>query len=204
MTMKDTKKDIFTRFLYEAEEDEGAPDEFESPDFGDDGGGQEETGGGDMPEYDPAGDEDNGSPPDMPDFGGDDDGDDYGDYDDQESGEGEDDSKKVPENLNDKVSALMNANLYQSYLSLLQKFTAQQQAIKNNRDVLYTISPESLDTLDSLKKLDENMRLYMKNSFVNENYSKNLLFFNKCLTLYRLIVDQFAEVMKKGTKDLKN
>ncbi len=99
---------------------------------------------------------------------------------------------------------VMNANLYQSYLSLLQKFTAQQQAIKNNRDVLYTISPESLDTLDLLKKLDENMRLYMKNSFPNENYSKNQLFFNKCLAYYRLLVDQFSEVMKKGTRDLKN
>lgn len=192
--------DIFTRYLYEAEDD--PPEELDTPEFEDDDAGQEEPGGGDMPEYDPVGDEDNGDPPDMPEYGGDDVGDDYGFGDGEENGEGY--VKKVPENLNDKVSALMNANLYQSYLSLLQKFTAQQQAIKNNRDVLYTISPESLDTLDLLKKLDENMRLYMKNSFPNENYSKNQLFFNKCLAYYRLLVDQFSEVMKKGTRDLKN
>lgn len=94
----------------------------------------------------------------------------------------------------------MNMQLYQRYLSLLNTITGQLTTVKNNSDVLYGISPDSLDIIEQLKKLDENVRLYIKNSFLHENYSKNLLFFNKCLNLLQLLNVEFDKVIQKGIK----
>ena len=74
--------------------------------------------------------------------------------------------------------------------------------LKTNGDVLFTLSPESLDIVGSLKRLDENVRLYLKNTFLNENYSGNLLFFNKCLNLLKLLNDVFDRNVRKGIKEM--
>ena len=192
-------KNIFEQFLFEAPEDETPPDMVdngtpevpagaendEPPDLPDDAsfGGSDDV---------PSGDE----PPELSeeDFGTDDFNDEEMDTDNQEDS----DSKLNNLGLDDKVSAIMNMNLYQRYLVLLNTIGGQLTMIKNNSDILYTLSNESLDIVEQLKKLDENIRLYLKNSFVNENYSKNLLFFNKCLNLLKLLNDVFDSNIKKG------
>ena len=117
--------------------------------------------------------------------------------------EGEDSS---PNNQNlgidDKVSAIMNMNLYQRYLSLLNNIGNQLTMIKHNNDILYTLTDTIVDTTIALKKLDENIRLYLKNYFINENYSKNLLYFNKCLNLLKLLNDSFDANIKKSIKSI--
>lgn len=111
-----------------------------------------------------------------------------------------DDENKVLE-LDDKVSAILNNRLYQRYLSMLNNIGSQITIINNNSDVLFTlISDEYSEYIKHLKKLDENIRLYLKNNFINENYSKNLLFFNKCSNLLKLLNDSFDEKIKKGVK----
>lgn len=148
--------------------------------------GGDDTSGGSMEGEDP------------PDIGmGDDQGEDSGDFGDTSANDGE----EQPE-LSEKISTVMNQNLYQRFLSLLNNIGSQLSAIKNNSDVLYTLSSESLDIIESLKKLDENVRLYLNNSFLRENYSKNLLFFNKCLNLLKLLNDIFEKNVKKGIRDM--
>ena len=66
--------------------------------------------------------------------------------------------------------------------------------------MIYALSPEAPDIIGSLKKLDENIRLYLDNIFVNENYSRNLLFFDKCLNLLKLLNDAFDGSIQKGIK----
>lgn len=105
--------------------------------------------------------------------------------------------------IDDKVSAIMNMNLYQRFISLLTSIGTQITSIKNNSDVLYTLSKDSVDIVQSLKNLDENIRLYLKNTFINENYSKNLLFFNKCLNLLKLLNDIFDKNVRKGINSMK-
>lgn len=105
--------------------------------------------------------------------------------------------------IDDKVSAIMNMNLYQRFISLLTSIGTQITSIKNNSDVLYTLSKDSVDIVQSLKNLDENIRLYLKNTFINENYSKNLLFFNKCLNLLKLLNDIFDKNVRKGINAMK-
>ena len=51
------------------------------------------------------------------------------------------------------------------------------------------------------QQLDENIRLYLKDIFLNENYSKNLLFFNKCLNLLNILNKIFSQKIRKGIKD---
>lgn len=192
---------IFERFLFEAPEDDGIP-----PDVADSSGppdipeGAENDEPPDLPPEDISGGDDmamDDGPPDMPDEFGED------DFSDDVSG---DDSSDDPDQklknlgLDDKVSAIMNMNLYQRYLALLNTIGGQLTMIKNNSDILYTLSSDSLEIISSLKKLDENIRLYLKNSFLNENYSKNLLFFNKCLNLLKLLNDVFDSDIKKGVK----
>jgi len=150
------------------------------------------------------------NPPDM-DMGADSEGDDappdinMGEEDDfGDSGggfEGEEGQEDQPDlNVDEKISAVMNMNLYQRYLSLLNNIGNQLSMIKNNSDMLYTLSSESLDIISSLKKLDENIRLYLSNYYMNENYSKNLLFFNKCINLLKLLNEIFDKNIRKGIK----
>ena len=100
--------------------------------------------------------------------------------------------------LDEKISAIMNANLYQKYLSLLNAIGTQITTVKDKNDVLYTIASDSSQILTSLRKLDENIRIYVTNRFMRENYSKNLLFFNKCINLYKLLNDAFITSLKNG------
>ena len=151
---------------------------------------------------------DPGMPPDM-DMGGmdmsmgDGGGDDMGFGDDQQQQQNGD----LPnENLaiNDKVSLLMNVNLYNHYLSLRDKLKGELSSINNNKDILYSISKDIPGIVSDLNKLENNVSTYMRNLFSNESYSKNLLFFNKCVNLYKLIIDEFNDLTKKGIKDVEN
>lgn len=197
---------LFEQFLYEAPGDD-------PPDVAPDMSSDAET-PPDMPEETPDTDD---SPPDMgddfggdmgddapPDMGSDDDGG-FGDEGDDGFGDnsGADDSGENDSNnleLDEKISSIMNMNLYQRYLTLLNTIGSQLTMIKNNSDILFTLSSDSLSIVEKLKKLDENIRLYLKNSFLHENYSKNLLFFNKCLNLLKLLNDIFDKDVRKGIK----
>ena len=142
---------------------------------------------------------DNDVPPDMTDEDPSDDG--LGDtgFDDGQQQEEEDPNKTMK--LDAKVSTVMNVNLYQRYLTLLNTINTQLSMIKNNGDMIYTLSDQTSSIIASLKKLDENVRLYMSNIFLEENYSRNLLFFNKCLNLLKLLNDSFDASIQKGIKD---
>ena len=141
---------------------------------------------------------DNDAPPDMTDEDPSDDG--LGDtgFDDGQQQEEEDPNKTMK--LDAKVSTVMNVNLYQRYLTLLNTINTQLSMIKNNGDMIYTLSDQTSSIIASLKKLDENVRLYMSNIFLEENYSRNLLFFNKCLNLLKLLNDSFDASIQKGIK----
>lgn len=139
-----------------------------------------------------------------PDFGGEDGGDDFGTddmgEDGSEDGEGE---NTEPMGLDEKVSAIMNKNLYSRFLTMLDDLGSQLTQFKNNSDIIYTLSAEANDMYGKYKELDENIRLYLKNSFIDENYSKNLLFFNKCLNLFKLLNDSFSALIHKGINERK-
>lgn len=192
---------MFERFLYEAPGDDppDAPATESPPDVPAEA--PDDSGPPDIPDDAGADTADDG-PPDMPPDGEDgfDDGGGFGD-----EGDGGEGSQDNSDNLglDDKVSAIMNMNLYQRFLSLMNTIGGQLTMLRNNGDVLYTLSSTSLDIVESLKKLDENIRLYLKNTFLNENYSKNLLFFNKCLNLLKLLNDVFDKDVRKGIKSMK-
>ena len=145
-------------------------------------------GGGDM------GGETDDMPPGMDDFGGGDDS-----SGDTSSGGGEEGNKKEP-TFAEKISNILNSKLYQRFISLLNRIENQLLSIKNNFDIFNIICSESTDHIDILKKLSENIRLYINEYFINESYSKNLLFFNKCLNLYKLTNDELIKVVKHGIK----
>lgn len=152
--------------------------------------------------------EDNNSPPDISDGTEDNSPPDI-DFNEEEDDPGFEDEEQSEENdennnlgFDEKISAIMNMNLYQRFLSLLNTVGGQISMVKRNSDMLYTISNESLDILESLKKLDENIRLYLSNYFLDENFSKNLLFFNKCINLLKLLNTIFEKNIKKGIKSL--
>ena len=98
------------------------------------------------------------------------------------------------------ISAIMNNKLYQRFINLLGSTKSKISEIKDNSDVLYTIAPECTEVIKTLQSLEENIRLYLKNKFVNEDYGKNLLFFNECLNLRALLSDIFDDIIKKGIK----
>lgn len=195
------KLSLFERVITEAPDD--PPDipkeDTPPPDIPSDLSTQDE-GPPDIPnesEGDASGDIDSGEPPDLDgDFGGEE----PEGLDDQ-SFDGEGDERQSLE-IDEKISAVMNQQLYQRFLALLNNITSQLSMIKNNSDVLFTLSTDSLDIIDSLKKLEENVRLYLKNYFLNENYSKNLLFFNKCLNLLKLLNEIFDKNIQKGIRSM--
>ena len=94
-----------------------------------------------------------------------------------------------------KICAFTIRKLYLKFLqSIGKKYPSKlfgRGLISN--DGVYEFQTAQVTDPDNLvefvKRLDENIRLYLKNSFINENYSKNLLFFNKCLNLLKLLND---------------
>ena len=197
-----TDIDLFERFLFEAPEDD-PPDMTDStpPDIPDDMGSDDAP-----PDIDDGGDVGmDDAPPDMGEEESftDDDGGFGDDMGDDEGDENSGDENSANMGLDDKISAVMNAKLYNQFLSLLSRITTQITSMNNNADVLFVISPDTLDTSKSLKQLDENIRDYLKHEFPNANYSKNLLFFNKCMNLLRLITDAFNKTIQKGIKEAK-
>lgn len=138
-------------------------------------------------------------PPDLSDDGGGDFSDDNGM--DDESNNDSDNSNNIE--FDEKISRIMNMNLYQRYLALLNNINGQLTMLKDNSDVLYAVSEDSLDIISALKKLDENVRLYLKDYFIQENFSKNRLFFDKCLNLLNLLNEIFQKKIEKGIKHVK-
>lgn len=195
---------IFTQYMTEAPDD--PPDipaeDAGPPDIPDDMPADEPTdagGDGSPPDIDDGSDMGADAPPDI---GMDDQGD--GGFGDDGASEDDQESEDSPQNfeLDEKISAIMNMNLYQRFLSLLDSLGNQLIGLNNNSDVLSSVTPECNDMISSLKKLDENIRLYLKNYFIHENYSKNLLFFNKCLNLLKLLNDNFDKKVRKGIKSV--
>lgn len=198
------EKSLFERIMFEAPGDDPPPDLQNAgtstdaapdlpPDL--DSGTTPANSGGDSGPPDLGGDESGDQPPDIE---GGDFGDEEGGFDDPSLEDGSDPNQDLE--LDEKISAIMNMNLYQRYLALINTIGSQIAMIKNNSDMLYTLSSESLDIVGALKKLDENIRLYTTNYFLNENYSRNLLFFNKCLNLLKLLNDIFDKNVQKGIK----
>lgn len=185
--------EFFKQYLTEAPEDDSPPDAQEAPpddsfDMGDPPDLPSDDGGGDISE----------DPPDL--GGGDDDGG-FGDFgsDDNESEDGGD-NQTNPMELNEKISAIMNHKLYQRFVQLLGSVKGKISEIKDNSDILYTISPDCIQVVKRLQSLEENIKLYLRNKFVNEDYGKNLLFFNECLNLQALLSLIFDNAIKKGIK----
>ena len=134
-----------------------------------------------------------GDPPDLDeeDFGGDEP---LSDQPDEEP----DETKNL--DFDEKISNIMNMNLYQRFLALLNNINGQLTMLKDNSDTIYAVSQDSLDIIGALNKLDENVRLYLKNYFIQENFSKNRLFFDKCLNLLNLLNEIFQKKIEKGLK----
>ena len=184
---------LFKQSLFmEAPEDESpadetppdvAPDDSPPPDIDTDAGTETDDTPPDI--------QDDDVPPDDMDIMGDD-----------NTEEQSEEDKQHEMRLDAKVSTVMNVNLYQRYLTLLNTINGQLSMIKNNGDMIYALSKDTSSTISALKKLDENVRMYMSNIFQEENYSKNLLFFNKCLNLLKLLNDSFDKSIRKGISGL--
>lgn len=106
------------------------------------------------------------------------------------------DGTSVP--FDKKISDTLNRNLYQHYISLKKTINQELTMTEDNLDF---IDPEVLkDTnlVEILKKLSSNMDLYLMNNFLNNDYSKNVFFYNKCLNMVNLVNIEFSKALKKS------
>lgn len=158
--------------------------------------------------------QDAGSPPDMPDIGGGDnqDGeesppdmqDDTQPDDDFGSDFGSDDNDQQNDQdqnnlgIDEKISNILNKLLYDKFLTLLNQIGSQISNIKNNNEILHSLVPNLGEISEEFKRLDESIRLYINDSFIYENSSKNLLFFNQCLNALKLLNEKFSHEINKG------
>lgn len=98
----------------------------------------------------------------------------------------------------EKISNILNKKLYQRYLTLLNRIENQLLTIKNNLDIFTLLISDNDSNVNVLKKLNENIRTYINEYFANEDYSKNQLFFDKCINLYKLTNEELTKVMRKN------
>lgn len=188
---------LFEQWMFEAPGDDPAPDipdDTATPDVPAD----DAPAANDPPDL--GGDDIGGDAPDdagPPDLGGDDfGGDDFGGDDNIIPEEGAEDM-----GLSEKISSILNLNLYQSYLELISQIGSQISSIKNNADLLYAITPDVEIVSKRLKDLDENIRLYIDNHYTNEKYEKNRLFYNKCKNFANLINQDFNHMISSKAKE---
>ena len=189
--------DFFRSYLMEAPgDDDIPPDEQQLTNVNDmdtTAGDEPPAMNDDTPTDDIGGDDLGGDEP--PDLG-------FGDDDDSFTSDDEG-GESQPGGLDDKISSIMNVNLYQKFLTLVSDINAQVNNIKSNTDILFALNADSLNIVKPLEKLDENVRLYLKNSFSNERFEKNTLFYNKCVNLFNLLSQKFDAEISKGIKDVK-
>lgn len=156
-----------------------------------------ETGPPDLPAEDLAGEAPTGDePPEIPevdDFG-------TGDPGDELLDDGSTDGE-APLEISEKISVVMNYQLYQRFLTLSNTVSNQLSTIRSNNDLIHSVSPKALAVIEPLGKLGDNIRLYLTNNFLDNNYSRNLLFYNKCLNLMKLLEDIFARELSRGKPD---
>lgn len=185
-------ENLFLKYLTEAPEDE-APEET-PPNIP-----EEDTGPPDLDE--PTGGPDD-APPDLDDNF--DTGVDEGGFEEEpeQQDQGSSNNEINIDNLSDKVSAILNEQLYQRFLTLLTTIGNQISLLKNNNDVLLVVTEDIGKISESYNKLRENIRVYLTNNFMHENYSKNLLFYNKCLNLMVLLNESFNAKVSKGLKNV--
>lgn len=172
---------LFEQLIFsEAPEDEPVPSDTGPPDIPDDQPPELDVGGEDQP-------------PELADDAGDDFGMDGVDDQVGEDGEGE-----APVEISEKISTAMNYRLYQRFLTLSNTVSGQLTTIKSNSDLVHSTSPKAMAVIEPLGKLGENIRLYLINNFLDSNYSQNLLFYNKCLNLLKLLNDIFSSELGKA------
>lgn len=150
----------------------------------------------DIPEMPPA-----PEPPPSPDEynSGDDDQSYDQSYDDGGQDENSDETNNDKLDFGEKISNILNAKLYQRFLALLNNIENQLITIKNNADIFGILLKTSPEIIEIFKKLEENIRIYISDYFEKENYSKNLLFFNKCINLYKACNEILNKNMKKNS-----
>lgn len=190
------QRSLFEQWMFEAPGDDPPVEETPAPDMPDEAPPMDDT-PPDMDVGDPADDTpmDVGGGDDLPpDLGNDDS---FGDFEDLPA----DEEEKSPAGLSDKVSSILNLNLYQSYMGLLSQLESNISSIKHNSDLLYSLNKDIELVVNDFKRLSENLRLYIDNSFTNERYEKNLLFYNKCKNLNKLLNDKFDSIVHKGIKE---
>jgi len=148
---------------------------------------------------------DNEEPPDVPDMGFDDTGGgsegnegDFGDFGDDNDSTNEEEEEPI---VSEKISLIMNHQLYQRFLTLLNTVQNQLTSMKGNNDVIYAMSPKALEQVEPLSRLAENIRLYLSNNFLETNYSKNLLFYNRCLNLLNILNKIFSAELRAGKNE---
>lgn len=186
------EKSIFWRLMTEAEGDDDTADD--PPDMTEDDAPADDDssldGGDDMDDEDP------------PDIGGGDDGGYGGDDGFGDTGGGGDGGNKKEEitGLSDKVSTVLNERLYKQVLALLSQITIKKEMVRDNIDMIRTIDPDATDITEDLTRLEDNIREYSDHTFLDENYSKNMLFYTKCLNLFNLLCARFSERLSKGIK----
>lgn len=193
-------ENVFLKVMFEAPEDEGGDDM--PPDIS----------GDDFAADDSAGEPNADTSDDPPDITGDDfspddsfsDADGTTDGGDESSGEEKETEDSAPKGLDDKVSAILNSGLYKKNLALLSELTLKRNTIKDNIDVIRTLDPDAMEITEQLQRLEDNIREYNDHTFLNENYSKNRLFYDKCLNLYNLLCQRFKDQMAKAIKKVGN
>jgi len=192
-----TKLSFFEQVLFEAPGTEATPDATAAPDMPDVGTSDSPP---DMPTNDDlTGEADTEMPPDMPEDMSSDDNDFGSDMDDINSDDENNGEKKELE-IDEKISNILNKLLYDKFLTLLNQIGSQLSNIKNNNEILHSIVPNLGEIVEEFKRLDESIRLYINNSFISENSSKNLLFFNQCLNALKMLNDKFSQEINKGTR----
>ena len=184
------KEEDMYKFLFEAPGDEEEPSDANQP--------AEETEVTDEPapaddvNVDDAGGDDTDAPPDL----------DMGDFSDDSTDDvlGGDDSGEDTSNLklDEKISSILNVNVYKDCLRLLSDIGTQLNTIKDNVDMFDAITKTTSTFVDSLRKLDNNIREYLTNIFQDTRYENNLLFYNKCKAYYALLNEKFDKEVHKS------
>lgn len=188
-------KDIF-HFIMEAEGDEVAPFDV---------GGEEES----SPQVDASGEEqspDADSPPPVTDEADDtvpgfDDSQDMGGEEDP-LGDGEADAEENPDKkdgkLSEKVSNILNQQLYSNLLSKNLEVENTINSLNDLNSALpYDIINKNEEPLRKLKAALSKGQAYAIDSFIDNSYGENRMFFQKLDALYTLLLDELNTNLKK-------
>lgn len=103
--------------------------------------------------------------------------------------------------VDEKIELIMKKDLYNKYLKLINAINDIEGNFINNNDAIFSKSPEASKLISNISKLKRNTMEYATFYFMDKPYAASMILFEKLMVYFEIIISKFQDLMKKANKE---